>query len=86
MKSREGVGKIHKKGVSKIQKEGVGKIQKEGEGSGMGKGMQGKGKRMSGAGMGAVGRDARENIQLHHLHHQNIMLSHSRPCIMQKAW
>ena len=32
MKSRKGVGKIHKKGVGKIQKEGAGKIQKEGVG------------------------------------------------------
>ena len=52
----------------------------------MGKGMQGKGKGMSGAGMGAAGGDARENVQLHHLHHQNIMLSHSIPRIVQKAW
>ena len=52
----EGVGKIQKKGVGEIQKEGVGEIQKEGEGSGVGKGMWGKGKGLSGVGMGAVGR------------------------------
>ena len=50
----EGVGKIHKKGVGEIQKEGMGEIQKEGEGSGMGKGIQGKGKGLSEAGMGAA--------------------------------
>ena len=50
------MGKIQKKGAGKIQKEGVGEIQKEGEGSGMGKGMQGKVKGLSGVGMGAAGR------------------------------
>ena len=53
---KEGVGKIQKEGVGEIQKEGVGEIHKEGEGSGMGKGMRGKGREMSGVGMGAAGR------------------------------
>ena len=55
MKSRKGVGKVHKKGVGKIQREGVGAIQKEGvgeipkegEGSGMGKGMRGSKRKCS---------------------------------------
>ena len=42
---KEEVGEIQKEGVGEIQKEGVGEIQKEGEGSGMGKGMQGKGRK-----------------------------------------
>ena len=45
---KKGAGKIQKEGVGEIQKEGVGEIQKEGEGSGMGKGMRGKGKGLSG--------------------------------------
>ena len=53
---KEGVGKIQKEGMGEIQKEGVGEIQKEGEGSGICKGMWGKGKGMSGVGMGAAGR------------------------------
>ena len=72
--------------MGEIQKEGVGEIQKEGEGSGMGKGMRGKGKGMSGWGWEQRGGDARENFQLYHLHRQNIMLSHSIPRIVQKAW
>ena len=47
----ERVGEIQKEGVGEIQEEGAGEIQKEGEGSGMGKGMWGKGKGISGVGM-----------------------------------
>ena len=49
---KEGEGEIQKEGVGKIQKDGAGEIQKEGKGSGMRKGMRGKGKGMSGVGMG----------------------------------
>ena len=52
---KEGAGEIQKEGVGEIQEEGAGENQKAGEGSGMGKGMWGKGKRMSGVEMGAVG-------------------------------
>ena len=79
----EGAGEIQKEGAGEIQEEGWvkfrrkgwvkfrkrgGEIQKEGEGSGMGKGMWGECKRMSGAGMGAVGMGCkRQPKEIEHL-------------------
>ena len=54
----------------------MGEIQKEGKGSGMGKGMWRKGKRMSGAGMGAVGMGCKrqpKEIEHRYRKHKNIV-------------
>ena len=89
----EGAGEIQKEGVGVIQKEGVGEIQKEGEGSGMGKGMWGKGKGMSGVRMGAVGMGCkRQPKEIEHRYRKckNIVrecpatLSPSPKCHVQK--
>ena len=66
---KEGVGEIQNEGVDEIQEEGAGEIQKEGEGSGMGKGMRGKSKGMSGAGMGGQPKE----IEHHYRKCKNIV-------------
>ena len=70
------MGEIQKEGVGEIQEEGAGEIQKVGEGSGMGKGMWGKGKGMSRVGMGAVEMGCKrqpKEIEHRYRKHKNIV-------------
>ena len=70
------MGEIQKEGLGEIQEEGVGEIQKVGEGSGMGKGMWGKGKGMSRVGMGAVEMGCKrqpKEIEHRYRKHKNIV-------------
>ena len=93
----EGVGEIQKEGVCEIQEEGVGEIQKEGEGSGMGKGMWGKGRKCK----NIVREHPATPLPLpkHHVQkdpHKNVVprspgvyikkRCHSRALIVQKVW
>ena len=76
---KEGVVEIQKEGAGEIQKEGLGEIQKEREGSGMGKGMWGKSKGMSGAGMGAAGMGCKrqpKEIEYCYRKYKNIVREH----------